>query len=63
MSIKTPEYQLNYFTDPFYKKTTLVFVSQATTPMFSAQLKSIDESLARHLQKKAHQQKGRSKKL
>ena len=27
MSMKTPEYQLNYFTDPFDKKTTMVFVN------------------------------------
>ncbi len=27
MSLKTPEYQLNYFTDPFDKKTEIVFVN------------------------------------
>jgi tRNA A37 methylthiotransferase MiaB len=27
MSLKTPEYQLNYFTDPFDKKTEIVFLN------------------------------------
>jgi len=27
MSIKTPEYQLNYFTDPFDTKTNTIFVN------------------------------------
>ena len=50
MSIKTPEYQLNYFTDPFDKKTTLVFVN--TCGFISSGRDEADETVKKLLKAK-----------
>ena len=50
MSIKTPEYQLNYFTDPFDKKTTMVFVN--TCGFISSGRNEADETVKKLLKAK-----------
>jgi len=50
MSIKTPEYQLNYFTDPFDKQTNIVFVN--TCGFISSGRDEADKTVKRLLKAK-----------
>ena len=50
MSIKTPEYQLNYFTDPFDKKTNMVFVN--TCGFISSERDEADKTVKKLLKAK-----------
>lgn len=50
MSLKTPEYQLNYFTDPFDKKTEIVFVN--TCAFISSGRDEVSETVKKLLKAK-----------
>jgi tRNA A37 methylthiotransferase MiaB len=47
MSLKTPEYQLNYFTDPFDKKAKIVFLN--TCGFISSARDEADETVKKLL--------------
>jgi tRNA A37 methylthiotransferase MiaB len=50
MSLKTPEYQLNYFTDPYDKQTDIVFLN--TCGFISSGRDEADETVKKLLKAK-----------